>query len=71
MDSTEAPFGTPMGIDNAYKSMETLSLKVVARDGIEPPTPAFSGLASSCAIILITKDKSHLNVPKTVLLLGQ
>jgi len=44
---------------------------VVARDGIEPPTPAFSGLDSFEAIIFITKTKSRLDVPKTAHLLGQ
>jgi hypothetical protein len=44
---------------------------MVARDGIEPPTPAFSGLDSFRAIILITKAESRLNVPKTAHLLGQ
>ena len=43
----------------------------MARDGIEPPTPAFSGLDSSGAIILITKAKSRLDIPKTAHLLGQ
>jgi hypothetical protein len=44
---------------------------VVARDGIEPPTPAFSGPDSFGAIILITKAEIRLNVPKTAHLLGQ
>jgi len=44
---------------------------VVARDGIEPPTPAFSGLDSSRAIAFETKGESRLNVPKTTCLLGQ
>jgi hypothetical protein len=35
---------------------------VVARDGIEPPTPAFSGLDSLRAILFITNGKSDLNV---------
>jgi hypothetical protein len=46
-------------------------LNVVARDGIEPPTPAFSGLDSAMAIAFKTKDKGGLNVPKTAYLLGQ
>jgi len=43
----------------------------VARDGIEPPTPAFSGLDSFRAIMLITKAEIRLNAPKTAHLLGQ
>jgi len=43
----------------------------VARDGIEPPTPAFSGLGSSRAIAFKTMNESRLNVPKTAYLLGQ
>ena len=46
-------------------------MAVVARDGIEPPTPAFSGLDSSMAIAFKTKGKGSLNVPKTAHLLGQ
>ena len=44
MDSTEALFGTPMALGGAHNSMRRGRLGVVARDGIEPPTPAFSGL---------------------------
>ncbi len=44
---------------------------VVARDGIEPPTPAFSGLDSFRAIIFITKGERSLFVPKSAHLLGQ
>jgi hypothetical protein len=43
----------------------------VARDGIEPPTPAFSGLDSPRVIALKTKGKGSLSVPKTAHLLGQ
>jgi hypothetical protein len=43
----------------------------VARDGIEPPTPAFSGLDSFRAIMLATKVKRCLFVPRTAHLLGQ
>jgi hypothetical protein len=43
----------------------------VARDGIEPPTPAFSGLDSPRVIAFKTKDQGSLDVPKTVHLLGQ
>ncbi len=39
--------------------------------GIEPPTPAFSGLDSARAILLITKEKRSLFVPKSAHLLGQ
>ena len=45
MDSTEALFGSPMALENTHKSMKVGALSVVARDGIEPPTPAFSGLS--------------------------
>jgi len=44
---------------------------MVARDGIEPPTPAFSGLASSGAIPLVPKDEVLQRDPKTPDLLGQ
>ena len=47
MDSTEALFGSPMALGRTRKSMKRGSLEVVARDGIEPPTPAFSGLRSA------------------------
>jgi hypothetical protein len=43
----------------------------VARDGIEPPTPAFSGLDSFRAIIFITKGERSRFVPKSAHLLGQ
>jgi hypothetical protein len=33
---------------------------MVARDGIEPPTPAFSGLASAKAIMLILRGLAQL-----------
>jgi hypothetical protein len=44
LDSTEALFSTPMARKSAWRSMKRETLEVVARDGIEPPTPAFSGL---------------------------
>src|SRR5712692_1776862 len=44
---------------------------MVARDGIEPPPPAFSGLDSPRVIAFKTKDQGSLDVPKTVHLLGQ
>jgi len=44
---------------------------MVARDGIEPPTPAFSGLKSFVAIILKKKGKSRSIVPKNACFLGQ
>jgi hypothetical protein len=44
---------------------------VVARDGIEPPTPAFSGLDSFTAMMLKLKAESCLDGPKTTHLLGQ
>ena len=47
MDSTEALFNNPEAMDRASKSMKLEILEVVARDGIEPPTPAFSGLRST------------------------
>src|SRR5450631_3656107 len=45
--------------------------KLVARDGIEPPTPAFSGPDSYEPIMLIIKAKSRLNVLKTIHFMGQ
>ncbi len=47
MDSTEALFQAPLALNAAHKSMKLGNLSVVARDGIEPPTPAFSGLRST------------------------
>ena len=44
---------------------------MVARDGLEPPTPAFSGLEFANAITFKTKDKSSLDISKTAYLLGQ
>jgi hypothetical protein len=44
VDSTEVLFERPMALDNAHKFMKKGTLEVVAREGIEPPTPAFSGL---------------------------
>jgi hypothetical protein len=41
--------------DRAAKTGVAKPLKdVVARDGVEPPTPTFSGLASPKAILMIT-----------------
>jgi len=42
MDSTEALFHAD-GTAQCSQFYETASLEVVARDGLEPPTPAFSG----------------------------
>jgi hypothetical protein len=36
-----------MAPGNLHISMKMKRLSVVARDGIEPPTPAFSGLRST------------------------
>jgi site-specific DNA recombinase len=47
------------------------AMLMVARDGIEPPTPAFSGLDSPRVIAFKTKDQGSLDVPKPVHLLGQ
>jgi hypothetical protein len=47
MDSTEALSHNPMEGYGTWKSMKKEWLVVVARDGIEPPTPAFSGLRST------------------------
>jgi hypothetical protein len=71
MDSTEALFKSTLTLGRGRKYMKTGPLSVVARDGIEPPTPAFSGLESSRVIILIVKDKSRSVVPKTANSLGQ
>ncbi len=47
MDSEEALFKSQRGASSSHKSMKLWALEVVARDGIEPPTPAFSGLRST------------------------
>ena len=47
MDSEEALFKSQRRAGGAHKSMKLWVLEVVARDGIEPPTPAFSGLRST------------------------
>jgi hypothetical protein len=44
MDSTEAHLGTEIPLEIPGNYMKLGNLGVVARDGIEPPTPAFSGL---------------------------
>ena len=43
MDSTEELLRSPIRANSSHKSMKIGVLGVVARDGIEPPTPAFSG----------------------------
>jgi hypothetical protein len=47
MDSTEALSHSAMDGEDSWKSMKLEELFMVARDGIEPPTPAFSGLRST------------------------
>ena len=48
MDSREAFFWRPMPLGSAHNNaMKRGRLEMVARDGIEPPTPAFSGLRST------------------------
>ena len=47
LDSTGALLDSPMVLGNDYKFMKMEHLGEVARDGIEPPTPAFSGLRST------------------------
>ena len=44
MDSTESLFESLISANFVHKPMKRGKLRVVARDGIEPPTPAFSGL---------------------------
>jgi len=44
MDSTAALFRSPMATGSRRKSMTVRTFDLVAREGIEPPTPAFSGL---------------------------
>ena len=43
MDSTELLFRKPTTPGGGRKCMKRENLGVVARDGLEPPTPAFSG----------------------------
>jgi len=71
MDFTKALLSNPIAAESAPKSMKRGKFEVVARDGIEPPTPAFSGLDSFRAIVFSTKGKRSLFVPKTAHLLGQ
>ena len=47
LDSTKALSRSPLAQDYPRKSLKNGKLGVVARDGIEPPTPAFSGLRST------------------------
>ena len=56
MDSTEALSHTVEIYTSLAKCLKQEGLSVVARDGIEPPTPAFSGLDYFRAIMLIIKD---------------
>jgi hypothetical protein len=44
LDSTEAHSWGPSPQVTDWKFMKVEDLGVVARDGLEPPTPAFSGL---------------------------
>ena len=67
----EALFGALMGLGSAHNSMKRGSLEVVARDGIEPPTPAFSGLDSPEANTLILGARRLLRSPITPRFLGQ
>jgi hypothetical protein len=46
--------GTEVVLLIQRKSFENM----VARDGVEPPTPAFSGLATTIANLLINKKMS-------------
>jgi hypothetical protein len=39
-------------------------MEVVARDGIEPPTPAFSGLAATTIKYFKTKSLTAVGVPR-------
>ena len=71
MDSTETLSHNVVIYANMRKCLKQKWLSVVARDGIEPPTPAFSGLNSLWAIMLKLKAESCLDVPKTAHLLGQ
>jgi hypothetical protein len=71
MDSTEALFGSSLSRRMDRKSMKVGKLSVVARDGIEPPTPAFSGLQPSEAITLNSSNFRPLRGPKTPIFLGQ
>jgi hypothetical protein len=50
---------------------ESRSLGLVARDGIEPPTPAFSGLTSPAPIFSIPFALSPLHPLQTTRLLEQ
>jgi hypothetical protein len=52
MDSTEALSQRVAIYTNVCNCLKQEGLRMVARDGIEPPTPAFSGLRSSAAIVL-------------------
>ena len=47
MDSTEDYFENLISMDIVRNSMKLVMLEMVARDGLEPPTPAFSGLRST------------------------
>ena len=71
LDSTKALSRSPLAQDYPRKSLKNGKLGVVARDGIEPPTPAFSGLASPTVIAFKTKDPSRFSVPKIPGFLGQ
>jgi hypothetical protein len=53
MDSTEALSRALVMHNNFGKCLKQEGLSLVARDGIEPPTPAFSGLDSLRRICMI------------------
>ena len=71
MDSTEGLFESPIVTDSLRSAMTPGTLSVVARDGIEPPTPAFSGLDSPEANTLILSARRLLRSPITPRFLGQ
>ena len=52
MDSTEALSQRSGIYTNGSNCLKQEGFEVVARDGIEPPTPAFSGLRSTTPILL-------------------
>jgi hypothetical protein len=60
MDSTEAVSHNVAIHTNISKCLKQEGLEVVARDGIEPPTPAFSGLYSSVSKSFIPRTLTTL-----------
>ena len=69
-ENSWTPFGLQGGRSIEGEACNSLK-DMVARDGIEPPTPAFSGVAAIMLICLISLVLFIFNTLKTARLLEQ